>query len=184
MSTGVVLWAYPICVFQLMISRCCVYYYCVDHTVTDLGKNLTCKAKAEFCVQIIMVNLSHFPNRLSRYWIYTPLQTSLKSVFLSHSFERFKQHYRSVLNRRNRWEYNIVLYYSCSSTVSFVCWLVALRCSACGSKMYDTSEVVWGLCLVVGKLLIVLYVGKLEGTRPPGRPRCRSKDNIKLGLKK
>ena len=51
---------------------------------------------------------------------------SLRSVFLFHSFGRFKQHYRSILNCKNRYKYNIWLSYDCASTFSFVSWLALL----------------------------------------------------------
>ena len=39
-----------------------------------------------------------------------------------------------------------------------------------------------GACSTFGEAVYRVLVGKSEGKRPLGRPRCRWEDNIKMGL--
>ena len=41
----------------------------------------------------------------------------------------------------------------------------------------------WNIVHVINRLVSVFSVGKPEGRRPLGRPRCRWKDNIKIVLR-
>jgi len=61
------------------------------------------------------------------------------------------------------------------------------------NDLYSSPNIVWviksrmrwvGHVVCVGERrgMYRVLVGKREGTRPPGRPRCRWEDNIKMDL--
>ena len=51
------LWTQPSCVFQHIASRWCVHKCCVGHAVTGCQREWTCNAKAEFYVEMIIIDL-------------------------------------------------------------------------------------------------------------------------------